>query len=106
MDGEPKEESNQETRYPVLEIIAFTYQALAVLVIVGALVITANIYFKADVFDTQVAFSMLIVFVIGIIGFVILCSLAEFINIFIHIEENTRKTADLLQMQIEMRNKN
>ena len=106
MDGEPKVENAQETRYPILEIIAFTYQALAVLVIVGALAVAANIYFKADVFDTEVAYPMIIVFVGGIIGFVILWSSAEVINIFIHIEENTRKTADLLQMQIEMKKKN
>lgn len=105
MNEEAKVENNHETRYPILEIVGFTYQALAVLVIVGAFAIVANIYFKADVFDTEVAYPMIIVFVIGVIGSVILWSSAEVINIFIHIEENTRKTADLLQMQIEMRNK-
>ncbi len=82
------------------------YQLLAVIVIVGALGGVANTYFEADVFDVKVALTMLLAFGIGIIGFVILWSSAEVINIFIDIEGNTRRTAELLQMQIETKNKN
>jgi hypothetical protein len=106
VEEETKEQNTQETRYPVLEIIAVLYQVLAVCAIVGALIVVTNIYFRADVFDTGVASTMGIVFVIGIIGFVILWASAEVINVFVHIEENTRRTAELLQKQIEMRNKN
>ncbi|MET0754471.1 MAG: hypothetical protein ABWZ66_13900 [Pyrinomonadaceae bacterium] len=106
MEEEIKEQKTQETRYPVLEIITVVFQVLAVFVLVSALIVVANIYFRADVFDTGIASSMGIVFVIGIIGFVLLWASAEIINVFVHIEENTRRTAELLEKQIEMTNKN
>ena len=103
---EPEGETNQNSRYPVLETIVFIYQLLAVLAIVGALALILNIYLRADVFDTGVASAIGIVFVISIISSMILWASAEVISVFIHIEENTRKTTELLQMQMKIGNKN
>jgi tellurite resistance protein TehA-like permease len=106
VEEEPKEQSTQKLRYPVLEIISFIFQILAVLVIVGALAVVIIIFVRAEEFDTSVASAMGIIFVIGTIGSAILWALSEIINVFTHIEENTRRTSELLQMKMKIMDEN
>jgi hypothetical protein len=82
-----------ETRYPNLRLVASVYRALgwlvagvAVLAAIGALVTSRDTGF----FQIVMFLAMLL---LGVVGFVSFVAFAEGIQVFLDIEENTRRAA-------------
>jgi hypothetical protein len=82
-----------KSRYPALITISTLYRILAWLSLIGSIV--AGIIWDGD--KSDFSFPLLIEFIIvGVIGCITFLAIAEGIMVFIDIEYNTRKTAELL----------
>ena len=90
MDKAEKETDTTE-RYPVLRIFATLYKIIAFLSPIAALLIGLSL---SKQLGSTVA--MLIAVISGIIAFLIFYATAEGILVFIDIEANTRKIAEIL----------
>jgi hypothetical protein len=101
-----------DRRFMALRIIATVFKILAwlalifgVLGAIGALLLGFTLSGQEGLLGLNVAgpltgIAMLVVsLIVAIIGFLLLYALAEFIYLFLSIEENTRRTAYLVQQQ-------
>lgn len=85
-------------RYPALRSIANIYKALAYLIgAIAAVGIIMGLSYLDNQFQRGFGITLLLQSIIGgAVGFITLLAAAEIIKVFIDIEENTRKTAEIV----------